>query len=535
MPSGDINIKFGQKPYRLQASPGHYQHAPMPTTLNAHGGVVTGGAFDYYISTNGLNGNAGTLASPWAITAINSKGATYAGKRVGIIGNTSASPTVYDVSSLMTTDAQNGSRVPALNINGGPNSSTLTYIGSCDASGNYSPRTVNLKANGNGVFGGQTSSTNAVIGCMNSATNRGNWVVDGLVVTGYSLWGVHIGNSPGAGVTISNWLFKNCEFTGGSCATASNASGVNVGPVIIYSSTNPLADPNFGFNNCYFHDNVAGGTSDSAHFSCVYQWGIGSGGVSTSGTTFTNCTLINTGGLHGKESNIQGTTVRNCYIDWTAGPTGQNGSCIQGFDGATQAGLTQASNFNNNVLVAHDQCIDIEAELSNGGWTTPVNVYNNTFITGTASGQTQYFRYFEQTAGANLLSFYNNLFFDNGHAPATNYGYMITNVGAFALLNYNCYGGGSGSQWNTVAAGAHTSAGVTNRTFAGWKGVVNGGADANSVNSVATLTNAGARALQYTVTTGAAFGTGKVGGISAGASRNIGAWDGIVTQIGSNF
>ncbi|MCB1596189.1 MAG: hypothetical protein KDI87_00605, partial [Gammaproteobacteria bacterium] len=37
--------------------------------------------FDYYISPTGSNSNAGTEGSPWALSALQSKGSTISGKR----------------------------------------------------------------------------------------------------------------------------------------------------------------------------------------------------------------------------------------------------------------------------------------------------------------------------------------------------------------------------------------------------------------------------------------------------------------------
>lgn len=57
---------------------------PTMTIIN----VASSATFDYYIGPSGSDGNPGTLASPWAITSLNTKGATYAGKRVGLLDGT---------------------------------------------------------------------------------------------------------------------------------------------------------------------------------------------------------------------------------------------------------------------------------------------------------------------------------------------------------------------------------------------------------------------------------------------------------------
>ena len=57
------------------------------TTANAQ----TATTFDFYISTNGDDGNPGTVSSPWAITSLISNSpnnSKIAGKRVGLIAGT---------------------------------------------------------------------------------------------------------------------------------------------------------------------------------------------------------------------------------------------------------------------------------------------------------------------------------------------------------------------------------------------------------------------------------------------------------------
>src|SRR5271166_3668406 len=49
--------------------------------------------FNYYIAPNGDDNNAGTLASPWSITALNTKMSTYSGKSIGIIGDIAGAQT----------------------------------------------------------------------------------------------------------------------------------------------------------------------------------------------------------------------------------------------------------------------------------------------------------------------------------------------------------------------------------------------------------------------------------------------------------
>ena len=474
---------------------------------------------DFFISTTGSDSNPGTFVSPWAITAINTKRSTYAGKGLGLL------PGTYGISSLMTTDAQNSARNPALNINGGPDTSNMTTICSCDASGIYSRGTVTIKANDNGTYGGQVDSTNAMIGCNDAVTNRGQWRVRGIKFTGFSLWALHVGSSPSGGVRITNWNFLECEFTDGNTTNATNSAGVNTGPAIIYSSNNPVDDTNYGFTDCYFHDNLRGGSNDSAHFSCCYTWGLAASGT-TVGTTFYRCTIVNSGGLHGKEGDIEGTTVKYCYIDWTTNaPNSQNGSCIQGFDGfgGSRGTLTQTTKFHHNVLLCNYGPLDLQSELGGGGWVTPLEVYNNTIVA--PSGVTgAMITYYENAAGAALLKWYNNIAYDNG-AGLSGYGYTLVNGDAFAICDYNLWAS-LANKWNVVNNGAHDSISAsTKTTFANWKTAI-GSLDAHSSTTAPTFTNSGAFASQYLTTSGAAFQTGRMGGTSGGSVTNMGHDDG---------
>jgi hypothetical protein len=452
--------------------------------------------FDYYIAPNGSDSNPGTGGSPWAITAINSKRSTYSGKRVGLLNGT------YNVGFLMSTTRD----APALNIDGG-SSGSPTFIGAVNA------RQAIITAN-NGSYGGGNGNQSSMLAHNKSVPHQGYVTVDGLVLSGASTFCFEVGNYDFTNNALPGVVLQNCEITGNSAANSSVASGVNLCVIALFKATG------FRCHNCYIHDNF--GWSDASHFSATYVW-------QSQGTTFEYCTLVNTGGLHGKEAANQGTTIQYNYIDWTNGPTGQNGACIMGFDGAPQGGLTQTTSIHNNILLGNDEFMDLEAELNNGGWTTPVLIYNNTMIS-TSGISDDGVRWFEQNPGSRLLKFYNNLFFDSGHAPG-GYGYVIANSGAFALCDYNCYGGSS--RWTLVPPGSHSSAGAnTYSSLSAWQAAIS--ADAHSQNGVAAFSNGGALAQKYRVTSGLAYQAGKVGGVSSGATVNIGAWDGIATQIGSS-
>lgn len=457
-------------------------------------------SYDYYIAPTGADGNPGTQSSPWAITAINSKQAQYAGRRVGLLDGT------YNVGPMMTQNRD----VPALRINGG-SASSPTVIAAVHRGAAV------ISAN-DGAYGGGNNSC-AVLGHKSTAPQQGYITIDGLKFTGGSYQIIEIGNYDFTGPVVPGVLIQNCEFTDNNCSATQIAIGGNCAQITLNRTSGTI------LRNNYHHDNVGAlGLNSADHFSALYQW-------QSSGTVVEYCTLINSGNFHGKEGGNQGTTIRNCYIDVSSFTSGQNRSGIQGFDGAPTSGMTQPSSFHNNIIVYNYLALDLQAELNNGGWSTPLAIYNNTIVA--ASSWTAGLIYYEQTAGARLLRFYNNLFLDSGIAP-TSYGYTLANIDAFTLTDYNIYGGHAA--WSTVKGGQWNSTSATGYpSFAAWQSSLSGstGADAHSQNAVVAVVGIGLNALKYQLTTGIALGAGRVGGVAAGAAVNVGAWDGVVTQIGS--
>lgn len=487
--------------------------------------IVVAATFDYYIGPNGSDSNPGTLASPWAVTSINSKQATYTGKRVGFL------PGTYDVSSLMTTDAQNPNRNPVMNINGGVSNNARTYLGSSDATGLYSPRTAIFDAKGaSGLYGGGNSTSNAIMGINSQVPNSSYWTVDGLVFKNFSVWAFHIGTSPdGSGPTIHDFTLQNCEFTGGN-ASSTGASGANLAPIIVYQGQNGL------ITNNYIHDNSGYYGSDAQHFSAVYQWGIGAS--PTTGITYSFNTIIRSGNLHSKEPVQYNCTINNNYIDMSGMATpgaGQCASCIAGFGADGGAGTLTV--IKNNILISDQMAyIGLANDTEQNGWYTACQVYNNTCVatanqnSSGAAGVNIY----EMTAGIKIFTYYNNLFYDAGFTTALNYGYILTNIDVFNIGDYNIYGGHD--HYTTVAPGVQNDASITQySSLAAYQAAVSAETHSSSTTTN-PFTNNGALALQYQVQAGSvAYQTGRVGGTSAGAICNVGAWDGTVTQIGCNF
>lgn len=498
--------------------------------LRTAGAQAASSSFDYYISPTGSDSNPGTLTQPWAITAINTKQSTYAGKRLGLL------PGTYDVSRLMRLPV-GGNPQTALIVNGSSDSSSPTYIASSDAVGNYSPRTATLDAKGSsGYYGGGNSIAGSVIGGgltygTNPAANKHNWIIDGLVVTGFSTWGIIIGNYDGSDGPIQNAVIKNCELAHGNASQCTVADGINLAPLINYSSTNALV------TNNYIHDNIGPGASgDSQHFSAVYVWGLGGG---TSGFTFTYNTVVASGNVHQKEATIYDSEVAYNYIDMTGSQplagSGQNGGCLSGW--GPDKGKGTLTRIHHNILISPNmQYLWLTNDTGQLGWDTPGQIFNNTCIaTGNQSaGGAAGFVFFEMTPGSRVCTFYNNLFCDNGYTVATDYGYVLVNSDVFKLADYNIYGGQN--HYTTMPAGVQSGGEVGYSSLASYQAAVNAEAHSQTVASSALFTSAGVLSLKFKVQAPSiAYQAGRVGGVSSGAVCNVGAWDGSVSRIGCDF
>jgi hypothetical protein len=479
--------------------------------------------FDYYISTSGSNSNPGTLASPWAITALNSPTlrALYAGKSIGIIAG------VYNVYSLV--QAANPT-APALCIQGGTSKSP-TYIAACNSAGVYTARVAQISADSSGRLNGGSYPTSqagiigqGMSGGTSTQTVSGFVTIDGLYVTrGYmfaiTLWGASQGT--GSLGTVYGNTVQNCEVYDIAGIENNNMNGIN-----LWGQNGALISNNLVHSVIPTSGNVAlwdcSGISGQLNLNNIYQY-----------NTIYNCNA----GIYDKNQYSGGHTYRYNYIESTG--TYAN-TCIQ--DGAGgNAGTTMTAH--HNIMVCSNGqgqglWLGIDAEIS------PVcnyNVYNNTFYM-TASSSSGMICFGTTGPGA-TIHFYNNLVVMNGTAK---YAGLIAlgQKSALTLSDYNClYQTGATSStpiWG-ITAGATQAA--TTYSLTNWQSTV--GLDTHSrvadpsFVAAGTVFGTGSRpgnvAGYQLPTASACYQTGRVGGTSSGAPCNIGAWDGTVTQIGCNF
>jgi hypothetical protein len=311
----------------------------------------------------------------------------------------------------------------------------------------------------------------------------------------------------------------------------------------------------FTVSNNYIHDNI--GTSGAAsgdHINAIICWGLG---AINNGTVIQYNTCVNTGNIYGKEGGNEGVTVQYNYIDesmYTAAACG-----IQDFTGLPNTGLTAPSTIRNNIVLMHGgtagsrECLGGISTL-NGittGWQTPVAIYNNTVInTAGAGALVGYTQCQPSSAALGGLQYYNNIYVNQGSAGSLNgWGNYRTNPQALALQDFNL-NPASGVTWvlsqnanpgTQIAGGSYTSYAAFATGLAANGGI--SGAEAHSITGVPTFTATGNLSAKWQLTTGSVGHlAGRVGGTTAGAAIDQGAWGGTdvntglpIAQIGCTF
>lgn len=259
-------------------------------------GGGSGDPFDYYIDPAGDDNNAGSLASPWSITALNTKMSTYRGKRVGLLPGTHDRGRVGGTeTTLYSLLNAGGGNTPILNIDGGASSSVPTYIGSSDSSGNYSARTATIDGRNPSGFGYATPEK-SFLGQSDgsSLTNGGNVTIEGIILKGTVYRGIAFYRIGG----VSGVIIKGCWIDGGRCAVSNN----NPGLIYLQSHTDVLVQ------NCKLNDaQTLGGTAT--------PWGM-AGLMSFNGTGLIveNCTFTDLVSIDGKNDS-QDAIIRYNYMD----------------------------------------------------------------------------------------------------------------------------------------------------------------------------------------------------------------------------
>jgi Right handed beta helix region len=458
--------------------------------------------FDYYISPSGSDSNPGTQSQPWAITAINTHRAEYAGKRVGLLDGT------YNVHAL----CQNGKwSEPALAINGGPNAESPTVIAAVN------PRQAILTG-AHPVTGAYPTTQSGIIGQGYMQTQyKGNVIIDGLYITRSFQYGIAfyapVPNQKEGGT--SGFIVRNCEVY-----DIDGITNDNVGGILMYFCTGAL------ISNNKIHSvqpltpgnplpsNVAGIFSFNCH-SNIYEY-----------NTIYDCN----DGIYDKNAYNGNHTHRYNYIE-CAGlhPYAALKDCSGG-----DAGDTLTSH--NNILIG-----PVVWDGSTG-----VNMpslqslvfYNNTCIYG-SPGRTTDNGIFYAARGSTLsppatITFYNNIIHCNGTAGYA--GLVLLCAGTIELSDYNCFSCAGSDK--ILALNPESKPRGSNPqlyTLAGWRSAT--GMDSRSMASAATFASPLDRtpAGMQLRNASPGQGSGRVGGVASGTVTDMGAWGGGATQIGCNF
>jgi hypothetical protein len=362
------------------------------------------GSFDYYISPTGSDSNDGlTTSTPWAITAINTKRATYAGKTVGLMDGT------YNVVSLAGQPADDSWHANHLGI----------------AAGTVSARTV-IKA-----VNPPSGGTWKVILDGQRASYSGSNVECGI------LGPLHIGSGLSvAYVTIDGIEFKGANYSAIACHTNGHfciiqncyfhdqiyetTGGANSATISVEGATNILIRNNL-FENCgapgnaYRHDFILlySGCHDSVvEYNTIQNVGDGGNGVyyKSSGTSSRRSTtrwnLIDRSTESGVENPFGILMTRGTV---STDEEAVYGNIVHGGDGRP--------------------CFSLIAAGSPG----IVSVYNNTFV-GT----------WNQDGGCNMatgtpatVNYYNNI--QSRTASGFNGDVFIDSSSTLGTFDYNLY------------------------------------------------------------------------------------------------
>jgi len=494
-------MRFGRRGTSTSKSPNSaaiLMQGRSSTVVDISGNVT----YDYYISTSGSDGNPGTQVLPWAITALNTKRSTYAGKRVGIL------PGTYDCSAMP--DYQGYSL---------PSPRPVFYIAPGNASANTViqstvPRAavINMKSAG---------GARNIVGPMGQFRDIGYVTLSGLRFTGggsscLSFYGI---SNTDYNNMLKNLIIEYCQFDDFYLVGQDNHPSVWMSDCI-----NPIYRNNLLFEFRSSNPNDLSGQAVLVtsvrglhfYFNEVYN---------------TGCAIIDkheegTGGVANDAFLVE------CnYVHDVTGPL------IVGLDNEYVAlsapGPYLTSVVRNNLMV---NCLG-------GNFGTKINSptrmrvedYNNTFVHtsnlhGDAGVET-----FASSATQFTLSSYNNINYSNG-ATRGYTGDRIMSTGCAGVIGYNCYDAVTQFQSSILSpinVYNGTAIVTSYTTLAAWQaalladGAPIGGRDENSILANPNFVG-GVGVNAYKITSGPCFGTG-LGG------KNMGCWDGVVTQMGPDW
>lgn len=482
----------------VKTSTGAAAAALLPWSYGELASAQTAETFDFYISPTGSDNNPGTLASPWAITALNTRRSTYAGRRVGLLNGN------YDLSGM---NASNGASAdvpyPILQVAAGT-------AGSPTVIKSVNPRAavLNLRS---------SSGVRRQLPAIGQYNLGGYVTIDGLTVTGGGFW------------LMSFWGASASDY-------ARFAPGIIVQNCHLYDSVLPTRDnnPAIWLDRCInpivrnnkFHDITDAG---SGYGPCAVMT------LSVRGLVMEYNECYNTRAfLHDKHNDGQGGYASDGFV--------VRYNYVHDIADAAFVGLdTEYHSMSPNV--PYQDCVIHNNVFVGCGaaWYCKVNaptrmsvaIYNNTFVlTRTLAGDNGGW-WGPSASASNRISYYNNIFHRNGFSM----GYMgdlAISAGAVGTVNYNMY---SSTMRINLLSPLNSNNGSTVVTpyssLSAWRSA--SGADANSIQAAPVFVGGSGAGAYALAANSPGRSAGRVGGVSTGAAVHIGAWDGVATQVGCQF
>lgn len=482
-------------------------HASLPSACpTAYAGACFAGpntTFDYYIGPAGSDANPGTQASPWALTALNTKRALYAGKKVGVL------PGTYNCISLVGGIYANTFSTPAFSIAGGT-ASAQTVIQSTVARGAI----LDAGANSTNNAAGQP-----LIGTLGNGNGGGTAGLGYITIDGFTLINcfnrtISIGAITGAPFTGTTRL-KNVIVQHNYCnGLTNNLPAANTTAITLYAC-----------DGAHVWDNRIGNISDTtARGTAIEIW------TSINCITEFNTTVAGTGGQTGgffhKNSSQANNTIRYNFADLTGAGTNSSGCVGMDSDGDG----TTTSSIYGNIFVG-DQPVN-PAVIVTGGYPNSLCKqlwFNNTFsgIPGCSVAA------FERFGAPGTITFYNNIV---ARSTVGGRGDMDTSVSALALADYNCYPSIPSLGLSADGTNNYPTSLVNNlpaRTAALPAGCI--GKETHSKASPPLFQGTGVEPLRFQLQSASVCkGSGSTTGQVGGAAVDMGAY-GIATQVGCSF
>ncbi len=472
---------------------------------NPRGGAAAGVAipFDYFISPNGDDNNNGlTPATAWSITALNSKQATYTGKRIGIVGDisgTQTSITQGSVGGVVTTllalaNAQSTGQGNALVIDGGT-SSASTYVASCDSSGVYKARWAVLDFGNPSVETFMIAQTNYFP--AHTTTHWGYLTVDGLTIQNFNYCAIGVSNV--AVNNIAGLIIKNCDIHHGRTATSAD----NPGAIALAGTTGAVITNNkISDLQCQ-----GGGASPTWGFSALRTYGSTAGSGGSLQLVFTHNMCFNCHSILTKDGQSDFADCSYNYLDnGNFGSAGNSdGDLAVGSIVGHSPGSGITSKIHHNILLG---AMQVATQAGGNTIYGTVQMYNNTLYGTQATFLTAYCKNANSAAAA--IQFYNNISY-----AAVSYDHTAVGGGLWVQTPYTI----ANATFDKNVYGSNSNAQAFSRTaedqgwsLATWQS--NTSCDANSVSSANPFT--GTPAAQ-TPSSFAVNSSAIIGGVTCGA------------------